>query len=75
MTSYYGGHCDLYIMVQRFCLVFLTIFNTKTYKSLKQTAGLTSCPWTTVLVIIIIFCGVRGARAGVGKLFGRGDVS
>ena len=47
----FGGHCDLYIMVQRFCLVSLTISNRKTsYRSLKQTAGSTSCPWTTILV-------------------------
>ena len=38
-----GGHCDLYIMVQRFCLVSLTISNRKTsYRSLTQTAGSTS---------------------------------
>ena len=38
-------------MVQRFCLVPLTISNRKTsYRSLKQTAGSTSCPWTTILV-------------------------
>ena len=43
----FGGHCDLYIMVQRFCLVSLTIANRKTsYRSLKQTAGST----TTILV-------------------------
>ena len=31
-----GGHCDLYIMVQRFCLVSLTISDRKTsYRSLK----------------------------------------
>ena len=48
----FGGHCDLYIMVQRFCLVSLTISNIKTsYRSLKQTAGSTSCPWTTILVV------------------------
>ena len=42
----FGGHCDLYIMVQRFCLVSLTISNRKTsYRSLKQTAGSTSCPF------------------------------
>ena len=38
----FGGHCDLYIMVQRFCLVSVTISNRKTsYRSLKQTAGST----------------------------------
>ena len=38
----FGGQCDLYIMVQRFCLVSLTIHNRKTsYRSLKQTAGWT----------------------------------
>ena len=47
----FGGHCDLYIMVQRFCLVSLTISKRKTsYRSLKQTASSTSCPWTTILV-------------------------
>ena len=47
----FGGHYDLYIMVQRFCLVSLTITNRKTsYRSLKQIAGSTSCPWTTILV-------------------------
>ena len=47
----FGGHCDIYIMVQRFCLVSLTISNRKTsYRSLKQTAGSTSCPWTPILV-------------------------
>ena len=36
----FGGHCDLYIMVQRFCLVSLTISNRKTSnRSLKQTAA------------------------------------
>ena len=40
-------------MVQRFCLVSLTISNRKTsYRSLKQTAGSTSCPWTTILVSV-----------------------
>ena len=49
----FGGHCDLYIMVQRFCLVSLTISNRKTsYRSLTQTAGSTSCPWTTILVFL-----------------------
>ena len=39
-------------MVQRFCLVSLTISNRKTsYRSLKQTAGSTSCQWTTILVV------------------------
>ena len=39
-------------MVQRFCLVSLTISNRKTsHRLLKQTAGSTSCPWTTILVI------------------------
>ena len=53
----FGGHSDLYIMVQRFCLVSLTIFNRKTsYRSLKQTAGSTSCPWTTILVVLIHGC-------------------
>ena len=48
----FGGHCDLYIMIQRFCLVSLTISNRKTsYRSLKQTAGSTNCPWTTILVL------------------------
>ena len=38
-------------MFQRFCLVSLTISNRKTsYRSLKQTPGLTNCPWTTILV-------------------------
>ena len=47
----FGGHCDPYIMVQRFCLLSLTISNRKTsYRSLKQTAGLTSFQWTTILV-------------------------
>ena len=50
-----GGHCDLYIMVQRFCLVSLTISNRKTsYRSLEQTAGSTSCLWTTILVNTVI---------------------
>ena len=36
-------------MVQRFCLVSLTISNIKTsYRS--NPAGSTSCPWTTILV-------------------------
>ena len=49
-----GGHCNLYIMDQRFCFVSLTISNRKTsYRSLKQTAGSTSCPWTTILVLQI----------------------
>ena len=49
----FGSHCDLYIMVQRFCLVSLTISNRKTsYRSLKETAGSTSCPWTTILVFL-----------------------
>ena len=39
------------MMVQRFCLVSLTISNRKTsYSSLKQTAGWTSCPWTSIQV-------------------------
>ena len=47
----FGGHCDLYIMVQRFCLVSLTISNRKiSYRSLKLTVGSTSCPWRTILV-------------------------
>ena len=47
----FGGPCDLYIMVHRFCLVSLKISKRKTsYRSLKQTAGSTSCPWTTILV-------------------------
>ena len=47
----FGGHSDLYIMVQRFCLVSLAICNRKiSNRSLKQTAGSTSCPWTTILV-------------------------
>ena len=38
-------------MVQEFCLVSLTISNRKTsYRSLKQTAGSTSCLWTPILV-------------------------
>ena len=38
-------------MVQRLCLVSLILSNRKTsYRSLKQTAGSTSCPWTTILV-------------------------
>ena len=42
-------------MVQRFCLVSLTISNRKTsYRSPKQTAGSTSCPWTTILVEQIV---------------------
>ena len=50
----FGYHCDLYIMVQRFCLVSLTISNRKTSnRSLKQTAGSTHCPWTTILVMHI----------------------
>ena len=49
----FRGHCDLSIMVQRFCLVSLTISNRKTsYRSLKQTAGSTSCPWPTILVLL-----------------------
>ena len=58
----FGGHCDLYIMVQRFCLVSLTISNRKTsYRSLKQTAGSTSCPWTTILVPLKpVLWGVAG---------------
>ena len=50
----FGGHCDLYIMVQRFCCVSLTISNRKTaYRSLKQTVGSTSCldNQTTLLVL------------------------
>ena len=48
-------HCDLHIIVQRFCLVSLTISNRKaSYRSLKQTAGSTVCPWTTILVILAI---------------------
>ena len=40
-------------MVQRFCLVSLTISNRKTsYRSHKKTAGSTSCQWTTILVNI-----------------------
>ena len=51
----FGGHFDLYIMVQRFCLVSLTISNRKTsYRSLKQTAGSTIFPWTTILVNKVI---------------------
>ena len=51
----FGGHCDLYFMVQWFCLVSLTLSYRKTsYRSLKQTAGLTSCPWTTILVISVL---------------------
>ena len=47
-----GGHFDLYIMAQRFSIVSLTISNRKTlYRSVKQTAGSTSRPWTTILVI------------------------
>ena len=39
-------------MVQRFCLVSLTIADRKTsYRSIKQTVGSTSCPWTTILVL------------------------
>ena len=48
----FGGPCDLYFMVQRFCLVSLTLSYRKTsYRSLKQTAVLTSCPWRTILVL------------------------
>ena len=48
----FGGHCYLYILVQRFCLVSLTISNRQTsYRSLKQTAGSTRSPWTTILVM------------------------
>ena len=45
------------MMVQRLCLVSLTISNRKTsYRSLKQTAGSTSCPWTTILVLQFMIC-------------------
>ena len=37
----FGGQCDLYIMIERFCLVSLTISNRKTsYRSLKANSGL-----------------------------------
>ena len=59
-----GGHCDLYIMVNRFCLVSLTIFIRKTsYGSLKQTAGSTSCPQTTIQVFWMLVEGGGGGRA------------
>ena len=39
---FFAGHCDIY---------FMTLSYRKTsYKSLKQMAGSTSCPWTTILV-------------------------
>ena len=45
-------------MVKRLCLVSLTISNRKTsYRSLKQIAGSTSCPWTTTLVITVLWHG------------------
>ena len=64
----FGGHCDLYIMVQRFCLVSLTISNRKTsYRSLMQTAGSTSCLWTTILVYFLRLA----AEVIIGILFGK----
>ena len=48
-------------MVQRVCLVSLTISNRKTLcRSLKQTAGSTSCPCTTILVtsLQLVLCCV-----------------
>ena len=60
----FGGHCDLYIMVQRFCLISLTISDRKiSYRSLKQTAGSTSCPWTTILVFVELLYLSRKVRS------------
>ena len=49
----FGGHCDLYIMVQRFCLVSLTIFNKKT--SYRSVAG-------GILVVPFALSGARGMK-------------
>ena len=57
----FGGHCYLYIMVQRFCLVSMTISYRKTpYRSLKQAAGSTSCPWTTILMLWFPLISTKG---------------
>ena len=59
----FGGHCDLYIMVQRFCLISLTISDRKiSYRSLKQTAGSTSCQWTTILLFVELLYLSRKVR-------------
>ena len=64
------GHCDLHIMVQRFCLVSLTISNRKTsYRSLKQTGGSTNCPWTNILVVSVHKSGtIRNILMILGKI-------
>ena len=40
------------MMLFGFCLINAWITSSHAYRSLKQMAGSTSCPWTTVLVII-----------------------
>ena len=67
----FGGHCDLYIVVQRFCLVSLTISNNRktSYGSLKQTAGSTSCLWTTILVYIAFFQVAKTKPGVCGSTF------
>ena len=60
MTSYYLDDTLTYISRSRdLALYSLTIFNRKiSYRSLKQTADSTSCPWTTILVSFTV-CLVR----------------
>ena len=60
MTSYYLEVTMTYIPWSRDFALYLTISNRKTsYRSLKQTAGSTSCLWTTILVLFLnqnIYC-------------------
>ena len=47
----FGVHYNEYFMVHFFGLVSLTLsYRNTSYRSLKRTAGSTSCPWTTILV-------------------------
>ena len=44
--------CCLSMMLFCFCLMNEFINSSNAHRSLKQTAGSTSCPWTTILVLL-----------------------